>query len=271
MQGKNVQKESIAVYTPDRWLVGQLPTKSNICGRKWNQTRFFNDAKNADHSDAPFFAVLGPHRSGTSCVAMVMHHLGVHMGNQLGGYEATGGGEAIGLAQLCEKAMRFPAVDPNDQRRTTDSETQVAGSSLANPKPTATRRSPAASIRTSVASLITFTPASAIHCESSPSIDPSKRRSVRCRTRSRKTSWPMVRGRRRGVRRLATQLSATTENGSSPRIPTFPCSSDRVRRADRRHPEEVIASLIEFLGIEPTEEEIESAIDHVNPELKIHG
>ncbi len=43
---------------------------------------------------------------------MVMHHLGVHMGNELGGYEATGGGEAIGLANLCEKAMRFPAIDP---------------------------------------------------------------------------------------------------------------------------------------------------------------
>ena len=38
VQGKNVQRESIAVYTPDRWMVGQLPTKSNICGRKWNQT-----------------------------------------------------------------------------------------------------------------------------------------------------------------------------------------------------------------------------------------
>jgi hypothetical protein len=44
VQGKNVEKESIPVYTPDRWLVGQLPTKSNICGRKWTQTRFFNDA-----------------------------------------------------------------------------------------------------------------------------------------------------------------------------------------------------------------------------------
>jgi hypothetical protein len=76
VQSKTVDKESLAVYTPDRWLVGQLPTKSNICGRKWEQTRFFNDARNADHSDAPFVAVLGPHRSGTSCVAMVMHHLG---------------------------------------------------------------------------------------------------------------------------------------------------------------------------------------------------
>jgi hypothetical protein len=102
VQSKTVDKESLAVYTPDRWLVGQFPTKSNNCGRKWEQTRFFTYARNADHSDAPFSAFLGPHRSGTSCVAMVMLHLGVHMGNELGGYDATGGGEAIGLAKLCE-------------------------------------------------------------------------------------------------------------------------------------------------------------------------
>ena len=77
VQSKTVDKESLAVYTPDRWLVGQLPTKSNICGRKWEQTRFFNDARNADHSDAPFFAVLGPHRSGTRCPAMVTHDFDV--------------------------------------------------------------------------------------------------------------------------------------------------------------------------------------------------
>ncbi|TWU16392.1 hypothetical protein Poly21_35970 [Allorhodopirellula heiligendammensis] len=35
------------------------------------------------------------------------------MGNRLSGYEPTGGGEAIGLAQLCEEAMRFPATDPH--------------------------------------------------------------------------------------------------------------------------------------------------------------
>ncbi len=43
---------------------------------------------------------------------MILHHLGVHMGNQLGGYESTGGGEAIGLAKLCERAMPFPKVEP---------------------------------------------------------------------------------------------------------------------------------------------------------------
>ncbi len=42
---------------------------------------------------------------------MVMHHLGVHMGNELGGYEATGGGEAIGLANSV-KSDAIPATDP---------------------------------------------------------------------------------------------------------------------------------------------------------------
>ena len=36
-------------------------------------------------------------------------------------------------------------------------------------------------------------------------------------------------------------------------------------------PEEVIRNLIEFLGIEPTAEEIQSAIDHVNPDLRKFG
>ena len=108
---RSVGKGSVPVYTPDRWLVGQLPSRSNISGRRWNETRFFNDSIDANHSEAPFFAVMGPHRSGTSCVAMVMHHLGVHMGNQLSGYEATGGGEAVGLMNLCEKAMKFPSTE----------------------------------------------------------------------------------------------------------------------------------------------------------------
>jgi GR25 family glycosyltransferase involved in LPS biosynthesis len=112
VEGQSIDKERLPTYTPDRWLVGQLPSRSNICGRKWDNTRFFNDASKADHSSEPFYAVMGPHRSGTSCVAMVMHHLGVHMGNELGGYEETGGGEAEGLAEICEQAMKFPKTDP---------------------------------------------------------------------------------------------------------------------------------------------------------------
>ncbi|WP_419188500.1 hypothetical protein [Stieleria bergensis] len=36
-------------------------------------------------------------------------------------------------------------------------------------------------------------------------------------------------------------------------------------------PERVIRELVEFLGIEPTEEELASATAHVNPELRKHG
>ena len=36
-------------------------------------------------------------------------------------------------------------------------------------------------------------------------------------------------------------------------------------------PERVIRELVEFLGIEPTEDELASAIAHVNPDLRKHG
>ena len=36
-------------------------------------------------------------------------------------------------------------------------------------------------------------------------------------------------------------------------------------------PESVIRELVEFLGIEPSEEELASAIAHVNPDLRKHG
>jgi hypothetical protein len=60
-----------------------------------------------------FVAVLGLHSSGSSCLAGVLHHLGLHMGNKLGGYygsdpERNCGFEAVGLTQICESAIPFP-------------------------------------------------------------------------------------------------------------------------------------------------------------------
>lgn len=268
VQGKNVDKESIAVYTPDRWLVGQLPTKSNICGRKWNQTRFFNDAKNADHSDAPFFAVLGPHRAGTSCVAMVMHHLGVHMGNQLGGYETTGGGEAVGLAQLCEKAMRFPAVDPT----MSDAQlTQQLKSWIVTRKAEANRDKTVAGgkyphlcrfVEHLHAGLGNSLRIVSVEREIEASI-----RSLQSRSEKHRGQWFAA----TDVECETLQRSLLQHRDdfikSHPEVPVF-----RIEFAELvTYPEEVIKNLIEFLGIEPTEEEIASAIDHVNPDLRKHG
>jgi hypothetical protein len=66
-------------------------------------------------SDRLFAAVLGLHSSGSSCLAGVLHHLGLHLGNRLSGFygsdpKADCGFEAVGLAQICEEAIPFPAT-----------------------------------------------------------------------------------------------------------------------------------------------------------------
>lgn len=62
--------------------------------------------------DVPFVAVIGLHRSGSSCLAGVLHNLGVHMGEMLTGYEPTGGFEAAELMAICESAYPFPSTEP---------------------------------------------------------------------------------------------------------------------------------------------------------------
>ncbi len=54
---------------------------------------------------------------------------------------------------------------------------------------------------------------------------------------------------------------------SHPEVPTFHLDFARLTE----DPETAIGELIEFIGIEPTDEEIASAIDQVNPTLRKHG
>lgn len=56
--------------------------------------------------------ILGLHRSGSSCLAGVLHRLGVYMGSDFRGCEPDGGYEDGQLARLCERAMRFPYLNP---------------------------------------------------------------------------------------------------------------------------------------------------------------
>ncbi len=72
-------------------------------------------SSNIDHTQEPFVAVLGLHSSGSSCLAGVLYHMGVHMGNKFCGYYGADprsdncGFEAIGLRNICESALPFPA------------------------------------------------------------------------------------------------------------------------------------------------------------------
>ena len=267
-QGKKVQGEKLAIYSPAFWMSGQLPSKSNICGKTWKKTRFFNNAAGINRPNDPFFAVLGPHRSGTSCVAMVMHHLGVHMGNQLSGYEATGGGEAVGLAQMCENAMRFPAVDP---AWTDEKLSQKLKSWIGQRKAEANRDKTVAGAK--YPHLCRF--AEHLHSALGDSlriitVDRDIEASIRSlQSRSEKHRGQWFAANDEECEQLQRSLLEHRDNfiAAHPKVPVF-----RIEFAElTTYPEEVITNLIEFLGIEPTEEEIASAIDHVNPDLRKHG
>lgn len=99
---------SFKVYAPVRWLAGQYESVSNIKGQRM-PSRIWNGHR-VENQTIPFVAVIGLHRSGSSCLAGVLHKLGIHMGQQLGGYESTGGFESAALARICEQAFPFPAT-----------------------------------------------------------------------------------------------------------------------------------------------------------------
>lgn len=102
------QRRRDPIYTPREWLCGQAEGLSNINGRtvpfrKWAPAELL-----AADPERKFVAVIGLHSSGSSLLAMMLAALGIHMGNKLGGYH---GGEAAGLAQLCEKIVCFPSTE----------------------------------------------------------------------------------------------------------------------------------------------------------------
>lgn len=126
--GRAHRDKKIIAYTPKEWLVGQRADTQSDVSWKPVVERWWQKPNNSVNtapmiSKAPdnlqdkniFVCVLGLHRSGSSCTAMILHKLGVHMGDNLGGYESKngGGGEAQRLAHICEQAARFPSTQFN--------------------------------------------------------------------------------------------------------------------------------------------------------------
>ncbi len=77
--------------------------------------------KKTPNSDL-FVAVIGLHSSGSSCLAGVLYHLGLHLGNHLVGFygndpERSCGFEATGLLQLCHDAVEVPNTEIREPRQ----------------------------------------------------------------------------------------------------------------------------------------------------------
>lgn len=114
--GQLLHRRGVVAYAPTRWLLGQREGRSNVSGREFASTRFWQGF-NIQHAEVrpkhvvqpeDFVIVVGLHRSGSSCMAGCVARLGVHMGNIFTGCEPDGGYEARDLARLCERAMPFP-------------------------------------------------------------------------------------------------------------------------------------------------------------------
>jgi len=121
--GRLHMSASLPVYCPKEWLIGQASGTSRISGRTPG-LRFWKPAVElAGSEQSPFVAIVGLHSSGSSAIAGVCWHLGVHLGNTLTGYyevdpnhPAQRGFEAQGLARICERAARFPATEIQNSR-----------------------------------------------------------------------------------------------------------------------------------------------------------
>ena len=115
--GRFHQRREGGIYCPRTWLIGQADGVSNISHRK-HVKRFWagSDTQAIDPKTVPFVALIGLHSSGSSCLAGVLHHLGIHLGNQFSGYYGKDpnskqcGFEAVDLAKICEDAVPFPAT-----------------------------------------------------------------------------------------------------------------------------------------------------------------
>lgn len=109
--GQLIQERTHGIYTPIRWLVSQGAGKSNISGSEvqemsWQPNRIL------DHK-MPMVAVVGTFRGGTSCVAGVLHKLGICMGQRFkppGPANPSGFFEAQQLAQLCRRCCKEPKM-----------------------------------------------------------------------------------------------------------------------------------------------------------------
>lgn len=116
--GRLHQRRNDPIYCPKEWMIGQREGRSEISGkhlpdRVWAAAE---TVAGAVSTDAPFVAVVGLHSSGSSCIAGVLHHLGIHLGNELTGYygkdpDKNCGFEAKGLAVMCESAIPFPSTE----------------------------------------------------------------------------------------------------------------------------------------------------------------
>lgn len=250
-------KNKIIAYCPKEWLCGQKGsfisdiTNKDVSERWWTPNNI---------NSSVFVIVLGLHRSGSSCLSMMLHKLGVSMGDRLIGYEKRGGGEDKELAHICEGAAIFPSTQINIDRKILQDKLfdWINGQRIkaAYNKSISGGKYPHFCAMKNEFLNILGNKLRIIHCDRplEDSIDSLKRRSKQC------SGW----------------LNANDDQCESVQKWLWNEKTDFLSSIPQEHilnikysdifadTQGVVTNIVKFLGINPSEEQMNNAINHVD-------
>jgi hypothetical protein len=237
------------VYIPDRWLAGQRENDSDIGFKKWND-RIWNSASDSARLRTPFVLVLGLHSSGSSCLAMCLHHMGVHMGNSFAYRKDSG--EAVEFANILEKAYPFPSLQLKMKRCKLNTRLSNWISTkcreASRKKTIAGAKYPLACLVAKDIARICGTQLKVVH------IDRDVEESIiSLQKREKKKDKDVI---RRHQLKLLEKKRQFLDHNEHHTVKYDDLLSD---------PEKTLQSLADFIGVNPTDTQIDAAISHVNP------
>lgn len=208
----------------------------------------------------PAVIVVGPFRGGTSCVAGVMHHLGVYMGrwfrrprkaNQKGFFEA----ERFG--QICRRAYKEPWLTEQTSYR--ERVKAIRGWGIMSRSNIASTRLMGVKHPTLCIMIPEVLEAWGPETKIVSVVRPIT--SVMSSLIARGWGWP-----RQAVKRVLPAMVQARDEA----LEDVP--AEQVLRIDYElllaEPEAVVTNLVEFLGIYPTPNEIRAAVRFVDPKLR---
>lgn len=261
--GRIHASKGVNVYAPVEWLCGQAEDgRSDVCGKPVSERWWMMRKPTEKPKARPFVAVIGLHRSGSSATAMVLHKLGVSMGDKLSGYESGhgGGGEAVGLAKICERAARFPATEIKDPGRIQKRLREwVAGRWRRGPHMVGGKY-PHLCAMIPMLRAATNGRLRVIHCDRplEDSIESLKRRSRKC------TGWLAVSDEKCEAVQQWLWDEKSKHLGDIPKNQVLDVKFDRLMNET----EEVVNEIIKFLDLSPTEEQYQDAVNHIRSDIK---
>jgi len=258
--GVFLETHDAPAYAVAHWLVGQGAGRSDVgagsTSARWWRNSATTGKRAIPQAIKPVVAVVGPFRSGTSCVAGVLHTLGVSMGERFrrpmkGNPKGTF--EAVALGELCRSFFTEPGClerQPHEKR--VAGLRRWAASRSAGNSPTIGAKHPLLCLMMTEM------------CEAWPGV-----RFVFCDRPPSESNASMAKwgGKWKAAKRTAeTMIEARDDNAADITNPILRVDYHALL-AD---PAGTVERLIAFLGLDVPAETRQAAIDFIDPQLCHH-